>query len=351
MLGIVALTALGAGAAACSAANEGAPETDESGGGGGDTSTDVGMGGVDGAGGSTTSTSTDLAKLVCPEVPQQILVLDFRSGWWSGGGGGTFHDLALQAVVQACPNVWVEYHHFEVSIRVKCVESTQGGPGCQELYEELPATAEAVQALFEKPSWDDYTQVWILSGSELDATDVTLTGVLFDHFLAQTQGSCIPVLVGAGDGFITHGNAVTSELGIGEVLSTELASPGFFSVQLDPNVAVGTRMYAGSELSGHALFQDVDSIADAVSNAQQSTHGDSVQDGNPAYQVVAHDSAGRPAIAVGAIDLPGDGDRPFVIDAGFQRYYGMQPAEGTYTLLQNLVKYLGNVGCKAEIPK
>src|SRR5262249_21006965 len=153
-------------------------------------------------------------------------ILDFRSGWWSGGGGGEFHTVALQDVVQTCADISVEYHHFEVSFRVKCLYGSSAPPSCQELTEASPTTPDAITALFEKPTWDDSTEIWILSGSELDATDVGLTGELFDHFLGQTKGSCIPVLIGAGDGFITHGNAVATELGIGNVLSTEFAQPG-----------------------------------------------------------------------------------------------------------------------------
>src|SRR5262249_36814354 len=169
-----------------------------------------------------------------------------------------------------------------------------------------------------------------------DTTDVGLTGALFDHFLAETQGSCIPVLIGAGDGFITHGNAVAKELGIGEVLSTDFAMPGFFSVAQDPTVNVDDRMSAGKELSNHLLFKGVDSIADGVSNGFQSTHGDSIAEGPPSYQVIAHDTSGRPAIAVGSVTLQSGEERPFIIDAGFQRYYGMT-GDGTQTLLQNMV--------------
>jgi hypothetical protein len=177
-----------------------------------------------------------------------------------------------------------------------------------------------------------------------------MTGTLFDHFLGQTSGSCVPVLIGAGDGFIDHGNSVTAELGLGDAFATELPSPGFFSVALSslPNyVTIDTRMQVSDN---HLLFSDVTSVVDTVSNDFQSAHGDSIASAAN-YQVLATDGAGRPSIAVGDIVLPGGDYRPFVIDAGFQRYYAVGYDSDTRTLLQNMVLYLGLVGCKADPPK
>jgi hypothetical protein len=87
-----------------------------------------------------------------------------------------------------------------------------------------------------------------------------------------------------------------------------------------------------------------------VSNSFQATHGDSLAQSS-AYTIIAHDSGGRPAIAVGETDLPGNGTRPFVLDAGFQRYYAVGSGDGTSTLLGNLLMYLGNVGCHADPPR
>jgi len=290
----------------------------------------------------------------CPPVAQEILVLDFRSGWWSGGGGGSFHEVALPAMVEVCPDIAVEYHHFEVDFRIKCLAAQGTTSGCQNIsYQSSQLSSAEVEALFEKPQWDDYTQVWILSGSVLDAADVSLSGTLFHHFLDQSQGSCIPVFVGAGDGFIDHGNTVTAELGLGNVFSTVLPMPGFFSMEMSMpanSVGVSTRLHAGAELQPHVLFSNVESIADVVTNVMATARGDSLTD-SAAYHVIAVDSGGKPAIAVGEIELPGDDDRPVVFDAGLQRIYAIGDDPGTLTYLQNLVQYLGLVGCKADPPK
>src|SRR4030095_5951610 len=207
-----------AAAMGCAAVNDGSHDTPGSTSGSSGTA-GAGGGGLDpGDGGSTVA--PPLTDLYCSDVPQEILVLDFRSGWWSGGGGGEFHQVALAQVAATCTDMTVEYHHFEVDWRIECFYTNAGG-SCQQLSEPTPTTPEQIEAIFGKATWDDYTQVWLLSGSEMDATDVALTGQLFQHFLNQTSGSCVPVLVGAGDGFITHGNAVTAGLGLGDLFSTD----------------------------------------------------------------------------------------------------------------------------------
>jgi hypothetical protein len=283
-------------------------------------------------------------------IPQSILVLDFRSGWWSGGGGGEFYGVALPALAQSPPGPTVEYHHFETAQQIRCFVEGISAPTCETTDAPLPTTPGEIVGLFGKPHWDDYTQVWILSGSDADASDVSLTGELFGAFLAETQGSCIPVLIGAGDGFITHGNAVADTLGIGRVLSTDFANPGFFTVAGLPPITVDSRMVAGINLSSHRLFDGVESLPDTLSTFGEGTHGDGIAEGSTSYQIIAHDTAGRPSIAVGSVSLP-TGDRPFVIDAGFQRFYAMAPTEGSRTYLQNIVVYLAGVGCKRQHTK
>jgi hypothetical protein len=362
-LGLVALAAALAGSsiAGCAATSGSTFEDDDagsaSGNGGASTTSGSGQGGsvVSVGNGGSTSSGGEVTELTCAESQQEILVLDFRSGWWTGGGGGDFADVALAAMVEPCSNIHVEYHHFEVDFRIKCTAISGSVPSCQQVTGAISqASAQEILSWFEQSTWDDYTQVWILSGSELDAADVALTGSLFNHFLGETNGSCIPALIGAGDGFIDHGNAVAAELGLGQVFSTELAQPGFFSVAFTtlPNyVNVDSYMQSGTELESHLLFTEVGSLVDTVSSDFQTAHGDSVNESDSHYDVIAHDTAGRPSIAVGEIVLAGGDDRPFIIDAGFQRYYAGGYDADTRKFLQNMVLYLGLVGCKADIPE
>jgi len=314
---------------------------------------DAGVGGgidFSGSGGGT-SQGGEVTELKCSDVAQEILVLDFRSGWWSGGGGGEFYDVALAQMAQTCSNITVEYHHFEVDFIISCLFDNLGG-SCQNNPGDINALSQAqILALFEQPSWDDYTQVWILSGSEQDAADVSLTGGLMTHFLAETNNSCIPVLVAAGDGFIDHGNTVTGALGLGTVFSTEYPLPNFFSVaQGFGPVSITSTMSPNAAGSAHVLFSDVDTMVDGLSSAFQTTHGDSLDANNPAYEILATDSSGRPAIAAGFLQIPGDEERPFILDSGFQRFYAMGQHEGTSRYLRNIVQYFGLVGCKAPPP-
>lgn len=357
---VIAATLALVSATGCSATSGGGVEHDGvAGSGGGGGSSPVATGGqsgvVIGGDGGTPSRGAPVTEIVCPTVAQDILVLDFRSGWWTGGGGGDFANTVLAAMVQPCANLRVEYHHFEVDVRFKCVAGSTVAPSCQELGGETSdASPQDVFGWFDNGTWNDYTQVWVLSGSELDMADVALSGSLFQHFLEETRGSCTPVFVGAGDGFIDHGNSVTTELGLGNVFSTDLQFPGFFSVAMGnvaTQVAIDGRMQQGAQFDGHLLFTGVGSMADAVSTGFQSAHGDLLKHSSPHYDVIADDTAGRPAIAIGLLALAGGDDRPVILDAGMQRYYAAGHDAETRRFLQNLVMYLGLVGCKADTPR
>jgi hypothetical protein len=310
-----------------------------------------GPGGTFGDGGVQT-TPADAVKYVpptelgCPSRAQEILILDFRSGWWSGGGGGNYSGTALPAVVSSCPQTSVDYHHFETSMHVKCVYKTESGGGCQ----NLPAvmTAPDVRASFEKKAIGDYTQIWILSGSDEDQSDIHVGDALFKDLVSDTRGACIPMLVAAGDGFMTHANTMSKDLGMGDVFTQETKPPSFFSVQMMP--AQAGAMLSRPVLREHLLFKGVDSLVDDVKSMfLANAHGDSLAASVPApaiYDVIAKDSTGKPAIAVGAAKVSGDSYRPFIFDGGWQRTYVLGHA-GTAQYLKNIVMYLGLVGCKA----
>jgi len=274
----------------------------------------------------------------------RILMLDFRSGWWAGSQG-EFHKSVL-APLATTGSITIEFHHLTVGQDIKCIYEPYKDGVCETVMMADMPTAMEIIARFDRHMWNSYNQVWILSGSEADPSDVRVTGDLFGTFLGQGTSSCNSLFIGAGDGFIDHGNAIAQRLGMGQILSTEYVAPNFF-VSF-PGLAIDSRMAAGMQMDPHPLFDGVNMIADGVSSGinpfLKHSHGDSIV-ANPLVQVIAHDSAGRPAIGLGEITLPNGDKRPFVIDAGMQRYYGLGMEADTLALLKNIRKYLASVGC------
>jgi hypothetical protein len=315
--------------------------------GGGGSSGGSGVFGSSSSGGSTTSGNGDYVPptvLGCSSRAQDILILDFRSGWWAGGGGGGFTNTALGAVVAACDKTSVDYHHFELSMHVKCVYTTAGPNSCAGLSPAV--TVSDIESTFEHTNVGDYTQIWVLSGSDQDMSDIPAGDALFQGVVADTRGACIPMLVAAGDGFVTHANYIANDFGMGAVFTQNTNPPGFFVGSFGANVASSMK---GPELTSHVLFTNVHAITDKVIGFVQQAHGDILADSvaGTLYQVIARDSDGHPTIAVGAAKLSGDGYRPFIFDAGWQRMYTLPTDPGTAQYLKNIVMYMGLVGCKA----
>jgi len=251
----------------------------------------------------------------------------------------------LPAVVNSCPKTSIDYHHFETSTHVKCVYSEGTGGSCQNL--AAAVTVADIRASFVHQSVNDYTQIWILSGSDQDPSDIPTGDALFQGILGDTTGACIPMLVAAGDGFMTHAKTIANDLGMGDVFHMETSPPSFFSVAM--GAAQATSSISGSAMKPHLIFKGSTSLVDKVGSFFGAAHGDSLVDtvASPhIYDVIAHDSSGKPSIAIGAAKLKGDGYRPFIFDAGWQRMYVLGDA-GTAQYLKNIVMYMGLVGCKA----
>lgn len=360
-LGSVLVTACGASPGEH---GEGFGGSDQAGGGGSSSSGSSGGGGSlgdDGGssfggmeGGSTTSSGTysPPTELGCSTRAQDIVVFDFRSGWWTGGGGGDFAAIALPVVTGACPGTSVDYHHFENVMHVKCLYQSGSTGSCQQM--AAANTVSDILSTLQHPSVADYTQIWVLSGSDQDPSDIPVGDALFQGVLSATTGACIPMLVAAGDGFVTHANTITNDLGMGTVFTEETTPPGFFSVAELP--AKPASYMTGAQLSPHLLFKGVASLVDTVEQqfgnaVTQTSKGDSIAasvSGGAIYQVIAHDGSGNPTIAVGAANVgSGQAPRPFIFDSGWQRTYGFGQAAATEQYLKNIVMYLSLVGCKA----
>jgi hypothetical protein len=306
------------------------------------------------SGGGPTAAPIDWpTALQCPRSAPQILVFDFRSGWWDDY---LYPDVVLdtpkpvlEALAQACDGMTVEYHHvIEGEDEIRCVTSPS-----EQVCDATPIGSEAgLAATLKKPSLDDYTQLWILSGSNDDG-GVTESSQLFVEFLAQTKGSCLPVFIGGGDGNVRHANTVASTLGLDHAFSSSKEAGIAIPAHVVPVQATMTAN------PSHVLFQNVDELADVVMVVAGGMDqfdpfpisGDRIADNPALYEIIATDATSNPAIAVGGVMLD-DGDvRPFVLDAGIQRYYAMFDHAPTLTFLRNVALLLGSVGCKADIPR
>ena len=255
--------------------------------------------------------------LFCPTNPQQVLIFDFRSGWWDDYLYAEYSPKpVLQLLTSACDNVTVEYHHvLNDHDEIRCVTTS---------LEQRCDLSPAGTAL----PFDAYTQLWLLSGADWDG-GVSLSGELFADFMGQTAASCTPVFIGAGDGNVIHANVVAGELGLGAPFVQQAAEPGavipYDSVTFDVTAPVE-----------HLLFQDVTELADTIRDFGYPLASDAIAQGP--YDLIT------PTLAIGET-----ASRPFVLDAGVQRYYAAFVHPPTHTFLSNIVKLLAGVGCKAVI--
>lgn len=320
------------------------------------------LGGLGGPGTGHGAIGTNVSwpeHVACPAVEQRVLIFDFRSGWWDdfyadwaeAPDPSTPPPAIFETLAGTCDNIEIEYHHIYANFEhLRCTVTSAEDIACEETFYD--ATGGLAPTL-EQASLDDYTQLWVLSGSDADG-GATQSGQLFADFLSATKGSCLPVFIGAGAGNHLHGNIVAAELGLGSVFATTTEEA------YDVPWTVDVTSFA--TVSDHVLFEGVDEIADTVEAVYEDPFDpaydwsvtlatDALSLSGTKLDIAATSQNGEGALAVGAIALPEDGARPFVLDGGLQRYYAIEQHAGTRTLLANVVQVLGNVGCKADLPK
>jgi hypothetical protein len=288
----------------------------------------------------------------CVAKPQRLLIFDMKSGWWSGDGD-QFHNVLLPRIVKDCPNVDVEYYFLQ-HIDLAGTPLPPGVPGVSEsgifgllsFYPPHPGVnndGAMVEANFPSRPWNEYTQVWLLSGSNQDDTDIPTDHEFFQKMLQRyltpaPPGQTMPsLLVATGIGNRDHANRVLATLQMPELFQSHLSTIDTPAVP-DGSVVDGRgRARAGAELTAHAIFEGVESIADTLTLGGIEYETDFLLEANNPFQVVGRNVKGEPAI--GARETP---ERRMVIDAGMQRYYSLYKPEdaGTYRYLQNIIKYL-----------
>ena len=128
----------------------------------------------------------------CVAKPQRLLIIDMKSGWWSGDGED-FHDLLLPRIVKDCTRIEIEYYFLQyVDPAMVPGPLPPGAPlgavGFLSFYPEKPGVVNGglmVEANFPSRPWNEYQQVWLLSGGDHDPTDVPTSHPFFQNLLAK----------------------------------------------------------------------------------------------------------------------------------------------------------------------
>jgi hypothetical protein len=285
----------------------------------------------------------------CVAKPQRLLIIDMKSGWWSGDGA-EFHDLLLPRIVKDCPQIEIEYYFLQF------LDPTVAGPpvpglpsgamGFVSFYPIKPGVGNMQLMVLENfPSrpWHDYQQVWLLSGGDHDPTDWPTDNPAFQNLLAKFRAPAAAsqsepsLFLAVGVGHHDHANQVLRTFELPELFQSHLTDLVTPHVGDGSQVEVFSRARFGGELLPHAIFEGVGSIADRVDIAGEECDTDFLVVANNPFQLVGANRLGEPAIAVRETET-----RRWVLDAGMTRYYSLfDPTErDTYRFLQNTIKWL-----------
>ena len=285
----------------------------------------------------------------CVAKPQRLLIIDMKSGWWSGDGGD-FHKLLLPRIVRDCVQVEIEYYFLQfidAALAPPIPGLPIGAMGFVSFFPEKPGVSNEtlmVPESFPSRPWNDYQQVWLLSGGDHDPSDWPTSHPLFQNLLtkfrtpAAALGQPVPSLFLAGGiGHHDHANHVLRALDLPEVFQshvTDLVTP---RVNDGSQVQVLSRARAGDGLTTHAIFEGVASLADRIEVGGFDCDTDFLPVANNPFQIVGRNRLGEPSIALRETDT-----RRWVLDAGMTRYYSLfDPNErDTYRFLQNTIKWL-----------
>jgi hypothetical protein len=287
----------------------------------------------------------------CVGKLQRLLIIDMKSGWWSGDGD-EFHNQLLPRIVRDCRQVEIEYYFLQyldpALVPIAPIPGVAVGTnGFLSFYPERPGVTNGnlmVPENFPSRPWNEYHQVWLLSGGDHDPTDVPTGSAFFQNLLAKfrtpasTPGQSVPSLfLATGMGHRDHANRVLQALELPEMFQshiTELITP---TVTEGTEIEVFSRSRMGSELTAHAVFEGVGSIADRVDINGEECDTDFLPLANHPFQIVGRNRLGEPSIALRETET-----RRFVLDAGMPRYYSLvSPTESdTYRYLQNTIKWL-----------
>lgn len=335
----------------------------------------------------------------CPPAPQSLLIIDLKSGWWSGDGGDYFKAILGSISNPDCADqLSVEYHHiikqasFTVATGSSCETSTldlSRAPNESVTFSNKDGRCELVKsglyidtrllypektdAFYSEATFSpslmneaavlsssdktlfikeiaQYTQIWLLSGSEGDNLDFPVSHPFFTELLSKITLAKVPLFIGAGFGSISHANALTNKLSLGDVFSTNIPIAEQGDIvdlrllnSIQNTISIESRSDIPANQSSHALFTNVTSIADKMLYVEKQRDGIAK---DPAENIsIASDTLTSVTALVG--DMIGTSThegKNVVFDAGMQRFYSIHADSGadtqTLTYLQNIALFL-----------
>src|SRR4029453_8859341 len=241
---------------------------------------------------------------LCVGKPQHLLIFDMKSGWWSGDGD-QFHNLLLPRVVKDCPAIDIEYYFLQqVDLGIPLppipglpapAPSLNGIMGIVTFYPDRPGATGDQQfneAAFPARPWNEYNQVWILSGSNQDETDVPTDHEFFQKMLQRyltppTPPLTIPSLfIATGIGNRDPANRVLGILQLPELFQSHLGTIDTPGVSDGGAVDPRGRATAGAQLTAHAIFEGVPSLPDVMGLALAEYESDFLLEANNPFQIV-----------------------------------------------------------------
>lgn len=304
----------------------------------------------------TDSRNTDIQspKENCEDKDQDILILDFKSGWWDSNGGRVYKDLYKKIIKGACTTTLnVEYHHLfkgrqqyyynDKTLRIK--NSNDG----------------SILVNLIKKKLNDYPQVWILSGYESSGTD-DLVGTDHEWFIElKKEILTLPVnmFIGAGDGAIAHANEIlkskvdTLNGFANDIIKTKRSKGAMIldgEMGLDLyNIKIITKITPTN--GPHNIFKGVNELADSVSLSNYFKSNKIVDSDiiiEPSITPIA-ECSNQSKETYTCIGIVAKGKKRILIDSGMHRLYGeiSQSGEllgdyGRKKYLENIVSYLSN---------
>lgn len=236
------------------------------------------------------ATSRSAWGIGCPSTPQDIFIIDLKSGWWSGDGGD-FHARAIRQILDTCPDtIRIDYWHIN-----------RYGDGTP------------------PHDWSSYEQIFILSGAANGFGDIPLDSPVWLTIRRGIVRSKANVFLGGGANFIDHANHVAQAFRLGDVLQK----------RTHPSTAP-LRLLRHSKLTDNIVQL-------GGANLTNELYGRTTSDVQ--IRPIAFTNAEAPVIGIVAPtpELP----RTFIIDGGIQRFYTIfENRDDTFMYLMNCFLFL-----------